>query len=399
MTLNFGRTYVAIPGPSVVPDRVLNAMHRPSPNIYEGPLHDLADTLYPDLRAVARTNNSVAIYIGNGHSAWEASLSNTLSRGDRVLALATGVFGHGWCEAAVGLGARVDLLDFGRCAGIDIDQFSEALKADKSHEIRAVLATHTDTATSVRNDIAALRACLDTCGHPALLMVDCIASMACDPFEMDLWGVDVAIAGSQKGLMTPPGLSFVWFNEKAANAHKRADMVTPYWNWTPRVNAPEFFRKFDGTAPVQHLYGLREALDMLLNEEGLEASWKRHELLARAVWTALDHWGQGGPIEMNIAQDHLRSHAVTSVRIGSPHGKDLRRWVEQKAGVTLGIGLGMATEDDPDSDGFFRIAHMGHVNAHMTLGVLGVIKAGLIALEIPHGSGGLAAAAKIVGQA
>jgi len=399
MTLNFGRSYVAIPGPSVVPERVLNAMHRASPNIYEGPLHDLTDTLYPDLRAIARTENAVAIYIGNGHSAWEASLCNVLSRGDRVLALATGAFGHGWRDAAAALGARVDLLDFGRRAGIDIDRLADALKTDKSHEIKVVLATHTDTATSVRNDIAALRTCLDACSHPALLMVDCIASMACDPFEMDLWGVDVAITGSQKGLMTPPGLSFVWFNEKAAAAHTKADMVTPYWDWAPRVNASEFFRKFDGTAPVQHLYGLREALDMLLNEEGLEAVWRRHDLLARAVWAALDHWGQGGPIEINIAQEDLRSRAVTSVRIGARHGTDLRRWVEQKTGVTLGIGLGMATEDDPNSDGFFRIAHMGHVNAHMTLGVLGVIEAGLVALEIPHGPGGLAAAAAIVAQA
>ena len=396
---HFGRSYLAIPGPSVVPDRVLNAMHQASPNIYHGEIVDLADGLLPDLRKVARTKGDVAIYIGNGHSAWEASLSNVLSRGDTVLVLATGRFGLGWQEAALALGLDARLLDFGRHSGVDQERLSNALKADKSHKIKAVMATHTDTATTIRTDIAEIRACLDACNHPALLMVDCIASLACDPYEMDDWGVDVTLAASQKGLMTPPGLSFLWFSENAAEAHKTADLVTPYWNWEDRARGAELYRKFDGTAPTQNLYGLREALDILLYEEGLEAAWSRHETLARAVWAAVDKWGQDGTMKLNVAEPTLRSRAVTSVSIKAPDGTRIRTWTEEKTGVTLGIGLGMDSPDDPQSDGFFRIAHMGHVNAHMTLGALSSIQTAMVALDIPHAEGALDAAINVIGSA
>ncbi|MCB1366383.1 MAG: alanine--glyoxylate aminotransferase family protein [Rhodobacteraceae bacterium] len=399
MTLAHGRPYLAIPGPSAMPDRVLNAMHRAAPNIYEGPLHDMVDTLYPDLKAVARTKGDVAIYIGNGHAAWEASLTNVFSRGDKALVLVTGRFGEGWAEAARGLGVDVTMLDFGRQSPVDPARLAEALKADKGHEIRAVMTVHADTATSVLNDIAAIRKAIDDCGHPALLMVDCIASLGCDRFEMDAWGVDVMVAASQKGLMVPPGLAFVWFSEKAMAVHQHAGLVTPYWNWTPRTRGTMFYQKFNGTAPTHHLYGLRESLTMLVHEEGLEAAWARHAVLARAVWAALAAWGDGGPVAANIREVANRSNAVTSVRIGAPDGTRLRRWVEANTGVTLGIGLGMNTDADPNSDGFFRIAHMGHVNAHMVLGVLGSIEAGLTALQIPHGGGALAAAAAVMAEA
>ncbi len=400
MTLGHGRSYLAIPGPSVVPDRVLNAMHRASPNIYEGPLVEMAGTIYPDLNAVARSRGKAAIYIGNGHAAWEAALSNILSRGDRVLALANGNFGLGFAEAARGLGVDVELLDFGRHAPFDLDRLERVLKADRGHGLKAVLAVHVDTATSIRNDIASVRAVLDGVNHPAILVADCIASLACDRFEMDAWGADVMVAAAQKGLMMPPGLSFVWFDERADILHASADLVTPYWDWSTRT-APDsaFWHKFHGTPPAQQLFGLRESLDMILHEEGLENVWARHETLARAVWAALDHWGAAGPVEMNVVDPALRSHAVTTVRIGRPHGTALRRWIEDRTGVTLGIGMGMETPDDPDSDGVFRIAHMGHVNAHMVLGVLGTIEAGMKALAIPHGDGALAAAAEVIARA
>ena len=398
MSLSNGRPYLAIPGPSVMPDRVLQAMHRAAPNIYEGPLHAMAASIFTDLNKIARSSGRVAIYTGNGHAAWEAALSNVLSRGDRVLVPATGAFGLGWADCATALGAEVQMLDFGRQTGMDLDRVEAALRADKAHEIKAVLATHVDTASSIRNDIAALRTCLDACGHPALLMADCIASLACDRFEMDGWGVDVMVAASQKGLMTPPGLAFVWFSDKADQAQKQADMVTPYWNWTPRSESELFHKKFGGTAPTHHLYGLRAALDMLA-EEGLEAVWARHEKLAQAVWAAAECWGQGGPLALNVVDANRRAHAVTSLKLGAPLGTELRQWCEQKAGVTLGIGLGMQTAEDPNSDGAFRIAHMGHVNAHMVMGSLGVIEAGLKALDIPHGSGALGAAAAVVAMA
>jgi len=354
--------------------------------------------LIPDLRDVARTKGDVAIYIANGHGAWEAALANTVAPGDRVLVPATGRFGHGWAEVAEARGITADLLDFGKRSAIDLDRVETALRADKSHEIKAVLATHVDTSTSVRNDIAALRQVLDTVGHPALLMADCIASLACDRFEMDAWGVDVMIAGSQKGLMVPPGLAFVFFSEKAAEARRALPRVSRYWDWTNRANPEMFYQYFGGTAPTHHLYGLRASLDMI-RAEGIEAIWDRHERLARAIWAACEVWGETGPLELNIADPALRSRAVTALRIGAPHGSDLRRWVQDHAGVTLGIGLGMAEPGAPAWHGFFRIGHMGHVNAHMILGALGAIEAGLMALDIPHGSGGVAAAARVIAAA
>ncbi len=399
MTLAHGRHTLAIPGPSVMPDRVLAAMHRPSPNIYAGELVEMTHGLVPDLKAVARTRHHVAIYIGNGHAVWEASLANVLSRGDRVLVPATGRFGHGWGEMARRLGVEVEILDFGKRDPIDLARFEERMAADEDHAIKAILAVQTDTSTSVRNDIAGLRAALDRAGHPALLMSDCIACLGCDEFHMDDWGVDVMVAGSQKGLMTPPGLGFVWFNPRADEARERADCVTHYWDWRPRANPEEYYQYFDGTAPTHHLYGLREALDMLLHEEGLEAAWRRHEKLARAVWAAFEAWGQGGPVELNVANPACRSHAVTSVRIGSPHGTALRDWLSEKAGVTLGIGLGMAPPGDPAWHGFFRVGHMGHVNAHMIMGTLGAIEAGMKALGLPYGPGALSAAADVLATA
>ncbi len=393
MPLANGRPYLAIPGPSVMPDRVLRAMHRAAPNIYTGELHDLTASLIPDLKLVARTDHNVAIYIGNGHAAWEAALVNVLSPGDTVLVLATGRFCIGWGEMARGIGCKVDTIDYGAQSDIDLDRVTSALKADTAHAIKAVLAVHVDTSTSVRNDIAGLRATIDRCGHPALLLADCIASLGCDRFEMDAWGVDVMVAASQKGLMTPPGLGFVWFNDKAVQARETARGVTSYWDWKPRVNPDQFFKYFDGTAPTHHLYGLREALDMIA-EEGIAAVWTRHATLARTIWAAAETWGQTGPLALNIADRTKRSHSVTSVAIGATAGDDLRDWCEKTCGVTLGIGLGR----EP-AGGYFRIGHMGHVNAHMVLGVLGVIDAGLKALKIPHGAGALAAATDVVAAA
>ena len=399
MTLANGRPYLAIPGPSVMPDRVLSAMHRASPNIYAGEIHDLVETLWPDLKAVAGTSDHVAIYIGNGHATWEAANANMFSRGDKALVLATGNFGINWAKSVRAMGVGVELLDFGNGATVDLGRFEKALRADKDQVLRAVLVTHVDTASTIKNDIAALRRVLDLVGHPALLAVDCIASLGCDEYRMDEWGVDVTVAASQKGLMTPPGLGFVWFSEKARAACTASDLRTPYWDWTPRAQKGEFWQYFDGTAPTHHLYGLRAALDMI-NEEGIANVWARHTVLARTVWAAFDAWGAGNPaIGLNVADPALRGHSVTAARLGAPHATRLRNWTEHRAGVTLGIGLGMAEPDDPAYHGFLRVAHMGHVNAHMTLGALAVMEAGMIALGIAYGSGALAAAAKVVGDA
>ena len=397
MSHTTGRPYLAIPGPSVMPEEVLRAMHRSAPNIYEGELVEMMPGLTADLCRVAQTEGHVAIYICNGHGAWEAALANVVAPGEKVLVPATGRFGHGWGEIANGLGAKVELLDFGKQAPVDMNRLEAALRADKSHEIKAVLATHVDTSTSIRNDIKAMREVLDEVKHPALLMVDCIASLACDRFKMDDWGVDVMVAASQKGLMVPPGLGFVFFNDKAAAVRRGMSQVSRYWDWTHRAEPDMLYQYFGGTAPTHHLYGLRTALDMI-HSEGLEAVWDRHERLARAIWAACEIWGQGGPLTLNVAHEAHRSHAVTSLRIGAPHGTELRTWLEREAEVTLGIGLGMAEPGDPSWHGFFRMGHMGHVNAHMVLGMLASVNAGLLALGVPHGAGALDAAAKVLAE-
>lgn len=398
-----GRHYHAIPGPSVVPERVLNAMHKPSPDIYAGELPDMVPGIYDDLLALARTRHHVAVYIANGHGAWEAANANMFSPGDAALSLITGRFGEGWANSAEALGVEVQRIDFGRRDPVDPGRVVAALREDGGQRIRVVLLTHVDTTTSVRNDVAAVRAAIDEAGHPALLALDCVASLGCDPVEMDAWGVDVLVSASQKGLMMPPGLGFVWISEKARQACKATRLRTPYWDWSPRIEAVEFYQRFGGTAPTHHLFGLRESLDMILHDEGLDAVLERHATMAGAVWAAFDAWGEGegraSGIELNIGVRAMRSHAVTTVRFNTPHATRLREWVSTHAGVTLGIGLGMVPQGDPGADGFLRIAHMGHVNPHMTLGVLASIEAGLKALGVAHGEGALSAAARVVADA
>lgn len=383
----------------MIPDPVLQAMHRPSPNIYAGELLTLTDSLVPDLKAVAGTAHFVAIYIANGHGAWEAALMNTLQPGDKVLVPASGRFAIGWSEMAAALGIEVELIDFGTAAAWDLNRVAERLVADKAHEIKAVLGVHVDTSSSIRNDFSALRTVMDEAGHPALLMADCIASLGCDRFEMDAWGVDVMVAACQKGLMTPAGVSFVFFNDKAAEARACLPRISRYWDWHPRANPQEFYQYFGGTAPTHHLFGLRAALD-LIHAEGLPQVWARHAQLAQAIWAACETWGQiDDPeqgLQMNVTDPTLRSHAVTALHLPTPRASELRQWLEQNLGLTLGIGLGLAPPDSPEWHGHFRLGHMGHVNGQMIMGLLGGVETGLQALKIPHGSGALSAAAQIL---
>jgi alanine-glyoxylate transaminase/serine-glyoxylate transaminase/serine-pyruvate transaminase len=191
-------------------------------------------------------------------------------------------------------------------------------------------------------------------------------------------------------------MCFLWVGERARAAGQGAGLRTPYWDWGPRIDGSEFWQHFSGTAPTHHLYGLAEALEIILREEGLEQVWARHERLARSVWAAFDAWGRGNPaIALTVADPAHRGRSVTGARMGAPDGARLRAWLEAKAGVTLGIGLGMATAEDAQAGGFLRVAHMGHVNAQMTLGVLAAMQAGMVALGIAHGPGALDAAAQV----
>lgn len=385
MPLANGRHFLAIPGPSVMPDEVLRAMHRPATNIYEGALVDLTWALIDDLKRVARTEGRAMIYIGNGHAAWEAAIANTLDPGEKVLVLESGRFAIGWGEVAGALGVEIEVLHAPERRGVDPQMVEERLRADRNHEIKAVLVVQIDTASGVWNDIAAIRRAIDAAGHPALYMVDCMASLGCAPYEMDAWGADVTTAGSQKGLMTPPGLGFIWAGEKAWAKSKTLTRGRAHWDWGPRAEPEVFYQLFHGTPPVHHLYGARQALEMIM-EEGLEAVWARHAAIGAGVRAAVRRWGEAGPMELNIIDPASCSNSVTTVRSGAIDASRMRRIAEEKLNVTLGKGLG-ALENTT-----FRIGHMGHVNAPMILGTLGAIELTLAHMGAPYATGGVEAA-------
>lgn len=392
MRLDAGRTHVAIPGPSVVPDRVLAAMHRAMPDIYGGELVGIHESVFARLPAIARTAGRPFVAIANGHGGWEMALTNTLSRGDKVLVLESGQFATLWGEAARFDGIEVEFLPArSERYAVDPESVEAHLRADDTRSIRAVLMAHVDTATSVRNDVAAIRAVLNRCDHPALLMVDCIASLGCDRYEMDTWGVDVTIAASQKGLMVPPGLAFVWAGDRAWSAHQQADLRTAYWDWTARASDGPMYLAYNGTPPVSHLFGLDEALTMI-DDEGLEHVWARHAALADAVRVAVDAWSAPDGLELNIIDPSARSNAVTTIRSGSIDVERLRSTCATAAGLTLGVGLG------PLAGSGFRFGHMGHVNAPMIMGMIGTTEAALHALGAPLGGSGAAAAAASLGR-
>jgi alanine-glyoxylate transaminase/serine-glyoxylate transaminase/serine-pyruvate transaminase len=379
-----GREFLSIPGPTNVPEAVLQAMHRPAVDIYAEELLDTTHRCLHDLKAVFRTEGSSYIYVANGHGAWEAALVNTLSRRDRVLVLESGRFARGWGEGGEMLGLDVEVLPGDWRRAVDPARVEARLRADAAHTIKAILVVQIDTASGVVNDISAIRAAIDAAGHPALFMVDGIASIGCMAFEMDRWGVDVAVTCSQKGLMMAPGLSFLAASARAKQAHRSADLRTPYWDWTLR-DMPENYRKFCGTAPSQLLFGLKAALDLLF-AEGLEHAWARHLGLAAAVAAAVEVWSRGGALGFNIVDPAERAPAVTTVLTPGFDPERLRDFARTNCGVILGSGIGELTGRA------FRIAHMGYSNAPMVLGTLGAAEVALGALDLPHGEGGTAAA-------
>jgi alanine-glyoxylate transaminase / serine-glyoxylate transaminase / serine-pyruvate transaminase len=394
MSVRAGREFLAIPGPTTVPDEVLRAMHRPAVDIYSGPLLALTDGLMRDVARVFNTKGRAYIYISNGHGAWEASLSNVLSRGDRILVLESGRFALSWGEHARRMGLEVEVLKGDMRRAVRPAEVEARLKADRKSPgggtFKAVLVAQIDTASGVVNDIAAIGQAIRAAGHDALLMVDAVASLGCMKFDMDDWGVDVAMSGSQKGMMTPPGLGFVAASPRAREVHEKAGLRTPYWDWTDR-EGEEHYKKYAGTPPEHLLYGLRQALDLLF-EEGLENAYRRHSLLAEALRRAVGVWAEGQVIGFNVIEPSERCNTVTPVLTNGRDPDALRAYCDEKCGVILGHGIGEL------SGKAFRIAHMGHVNAPMVLGTLSVIEMALVALGIPHGSGGAQAAIDWLGE-
>ncbi|ACE99414.1 aminotransferase class V [Rhodopseudomonas palustris TIE-1] len=385
MAVSAGREFLAIPGPTTTPDEVLQAMHRPALDIYSNEMVALSEGLHTDLSRLFATKGKSYIYIANGHGAWEAVISNVLSRGDKVLVLESGRFAVGWGNAARAMGCDVEVLQGDWRRAVRVDEVEARLRRDTEHSIKAIVVVQVDTASSARNDLEAIGRAIKAAGHPALFMVDAVASLGCMPFEMDAWGIDVAMSASQKGLMSPPGLSFVAVGDRACAAHQRAGLRTPYWDWTER-DGPEHYQKYAGTAPVHLLFALRKALDILF-AEGLDNTFRRHHLLAGAVRRAVDVWSEGNVLGFNIEHPDERADTVTTVRAAEGHDiAALHRYCKDKCGVVLGVGIGELQNKA------FRIAHMGHVNAPMVLGTLGVIEMALSALGIPHSRGGVDAA-------
>lgn len=388
--LRHGLAFVSIPGPTVVPERVRSAMARPMPNIYAGEMVDVSDEVLAALPALARTEHHVFATHGNGHAAWQMAICNTLSKGDKVLVLESGRFAVIWGMQAERSGVEVEVLEQTDGLAIDPAALEARLRADTDHEIKAILTVQIDTASSVHNDIPALRAAMDSAGHPALLMVDCIASLGCVPYEMDAWGVDLTVAATQKGLMVPPGMSFVWAGPKALAAYETADLKVGYFDWEPRMDPDgAIYTRYAGTPPITHLYGLKESLALIEEEGGLEAVWNRHRVHAGAVHAAVSAWSEGGEIDFFVPEPAHRAHSVTTVATGGLDAARLREICEDQLRLTLGIGISHL------ADASFRIGHMGHVNPPMLLGTLGGIEVALAAMGHQCPSGVAAAAAHI----
>ncbi|MDX1434749.1 MAG: aminotransferase class V-fold PLP-dependent enzyme [Gammaproteobacteria bacterium] len=385
MSVKRGRNFLMAPGPTNIPERVLRAMQRPAVELSSPDFVALCLGCLADLKKVFRTDGRVFVYAANGHGAWEAALSNTLSPGDRVLAFETGVFSEAWARMAEALGAEAVLVPGDWRHGIDADAVEKHLEADRAHRIRAVLAIQTDTATGITSDVPAVRRAMDAAGHPALLMVDAVASLAATDFRMDEWGVDVAVGASQKALMSPPGLAFTAVNDKALARSDEAKVPRLYWDWRKRLDE-EFYTWFCGTAPEHLLFALREALDMIA-EEGLEAIFARHRRIGAAVRAAVAVWAQAGALSLNAARPAEQSDSVSTIRVDERwDAVEIRTLCQERLNVSLGGGLGKL------KGRAFRIGHMGDINEPMILGALGGVETALRLCRVPHARGALNAA-------
>src|ERR1700686_1819705 len=376
-----GRHFLQIPGPTNVPDRILRAIDQPTID-HRGPeFARLTLEILEGLGQVFQTRGPVVIYPASGTGAWEAALVNTLSPGDRVLMFETGHFATLWRQMAEKLGLVVDFVAGDWRTGVDPLGVESRLAEDKTHAIKAVMAVHNETSTGVTSRIPAIRKAIDRASHPALFMVDTISSLASIDYRHDEWGVDVTVAGSQKGLMLPPGLSFNAISEKALKAAESAKLPRSYWDWRPMLEANKtgFFPYTPGT---NLLYGLNEAVKMLL-EEGLPNVFARHDRHAEAARRAVRAWG----LEVQCAEPRHYSSSLTAVRLPEGHSADgLRATILEKYNMSLGNGLGIL------KDRVFRIGHLGDFGDLQLIGTLGGVEIGLRAAGVPHKAGGVQAA-------
>ena len=385
MTIHRGWNFLMTPGPTNIPSQVLSAMNRPALE-YAGPeFISLSKQVHDDIKKIFCTKHEVYMYAANGHGAWEAALSNTLSPGDTVLVPGTGEFSSGWSDMAKSLQLNSIYLESDWRHGINPSEVQRHLLQDPKHKIKAILMIHTDTATGVTSDIEAVRDAMDSAKHSALLMVDTVASLVTTLYKMDDWGVDVTVAGCQKGIMMPPGMSFNAVSPKALEFAAKSSMPRNYWDWSSR-RGEIHYKWYCGTGPINMIFGLREAIDMIL-EEGLEKAAERHGRLADGVRAAIRKWAERGEMELNALAESEQANSVSTIIVSDKiNVKSLVNFTREKYNVALSHGLGKLEGKS------FRIGHMGYVNEAMVLGALGSIEMSFRALGIPHGPGGVMAA-------
>ena len=376
-----GRHFLQITGPTPVPERIMAAMSRQILDHRGVEFQKLGHRVLSGVKSLFKTKNHVIIFPASGTGAWEAALTNTLSPGDKVLMCETGQFAVLWAVMAQRLGLNADVIPTDWRIAADAALIHDRLKQDKAHEIKAVCVVHNETSTGCRSRIDDVRKALDATKHPALLMVDTISSLACTDLRHDEWGIDVTISGSQKGMMLPPGLSFTAVSDKALAATKTAKLPRSYFSWDDMLanNANGFFPYTPATGL---LYGLAEAIDMI-NEEGLENVFTRHERLAEATRRAVNGWG----LDIQCRDPKYYSPAVTAVIMPEGHNADaFRKLVLDTFNMSLGTGLNKIAGK------VFRIGHLGDTNELTVMGALTGVEMGLDIAGVPHKKGGVAAA-------
>ncbi len=376
-----GRYYLQVPGPTVVPDRVLKAMAMPMLD-HRGPTFaNMAAGITQDLKPLFKTKQPVLIFPSSGTGAWQSAFSNTLSSGDTVLIAEVGQFSALWVANAKDMGLNVIEIPGDWRSGIDANKIEEALKADSEGKIKAVLATHNETSTGVTSDIPAIRKAMDAAGHDAMLFVDTISSLLATDYQHDAWGVDVAICGSQKGFMLPPGLSFIALSDRAQKEYGTGNLPRGYFDWAPVITATEN-GLYPYTPPVSLFYGLREAINVI-NEEGLDNMFARHARLAKATRAAVAAWG----FEIQSTVESQHSNAVTAIRMPDGVSADAFRGVAlEHFDISLGGGLGKV------ADKVFRIGHLGYQNDLSVMGAIAGVEMALGIAGIKHEKGGVLAA-------
>src|SRR5216683_1254606 len=380
-----GRHFLQIPGPSPVPDRVLRAMDMPVIDHRSSQFAELAKTVLEGCQKIFKTAGPVIIFPSSGTGAWEAAIVNTLSPGDKVLMVETGHFATLWQQMAAHWGIEVDFMPGDWRRGVDPAAIEERLAQDKAHAIKAVMVVHNETSTGATSRVGEVRAAIDRTGHPALLMVDTISSLGSVDYRHDEWKVDVSVSCSQKGFMLPPGLGFNAISEKARAAAKTNKMPRSYWDWEEMLkpNAAGFFPY---TPATNLLYGLREAIAMLL-EEGLDQVFARHKRLAAATRAAVAQWG----LEVLCQEPKDYSPVLTAVMMPPGYDADqFRKIVAEKYNMSLGTGLAKVAGK------VFRIGHLGETNELTLMGALSGVEMGLAAAGVPHRAGGVEAAMNLL---